>query len=86
MVKNLPASAEDIRSHGFDPWVWKIPLEEGLAVHSSILAWRIPVDRGAWRAAVHGLRQDSATDGTAHLFNHHTSTFSLVSLSFPARD
>ena len=26
------------------------PLEEGMATHSSILAWRIPVDRGAWRA------------------------------------
>ena len=27
---------------GFDPWVWKNPLEEGMATHSSILAWRIP--------------------------------------------
>ena len=25
----------------FDPWVWKIPLEKGMATHSSILAWRI---------------------------------------------
>ena len=31
------------------------PLEEGMATHSSILAWRIPTDRGAWRAAVHGV-------------------------------
>ena len=28
----------------------KDPLEEGMATHSSILAWRIPMDRGAWRA------------------------------------
>ena len=28
-------------------------LEEGMATHSSILAWRIPVDRGAWWATVH---------------------------------
>ena len=28
------------------------PLEEGMATHSSILAWRIPIDRGAWRAAI----------------------------------
>ena len=28
------------------------PLEEGIANHSSILAWRIPMDRGAWQAAV----------------------------------
>ena len=25
-----------------------------MATHSSILAWRIPGDRGAWRAAIHG--------------------------------
>ena len=27
---------------GFDPWVRKIPLEKGMATHSSILAWTIP--------------------------------------------
>ena len=30
------------KRHGFDPWMGKISLEEGLATHSSILAWRIP--------------------------------------------
>ena len=39
-----------------ETWVqslgWKDPLEEGMATHSSILAWRIPMDRGAWWAAV----------------------------------
>ena len=44
MVKNLPAMQETwVRSLG-----WEDPLEEGMATHSSILAWRIPVDRGAW--------------------------------------
>jgi len=51
MVKNLPAMLET--------WVpylhWEDPLEEGMATHSNILAWRIPVDRGTWRAAVHGV-------------------------------
>ena len=37
----------------FDPSVRKIPLEEGLATHSSILAWRIPVDTGAWGETVY---------------------------------
>ena len=32
---------------------WEDPLEEGMATHSSILAWRIPKDRGAWQATVH---------------------------------
>ena len=29
------------------------PLEEGMATHSSLLAWRILMDRGAWQATVH---------------------------------
>ena len=44
MVKNLPAMRETrIRSLG-----WEDLLEEGMATCSSILAWRIPMDRGAW--------------------------------------
>ena len=31
------------------------PLEKGMATHSSVLSWRIPMDRGAWRAAVCGV-------------------------------
>ena len=38
MVKNLP----EMQKTRFDPWVRKIPLEKGMATHSSILAWRIP--------------------------------------------
>ena len=42
-VKNLPATRETrVRSLG-----WEDPLEKGKAAHSSILAWRIPMDRGA---------------------------------------
>ena len=36
-----------------EAWVWALvwedPLEEGMATHPSILAWRIPMDRGAWQ-------------------------------------
>ena len=56
MVKNPPAMQET--------WVWSLgwddPLEEGMATHSSILAWRISMDRGAWRAAVHGVTKSQA--------------------------
>ena len=31
------------------------PLEEGMATHSSILAWGIPMDRGTWQATVYGV-------------------------------
>ena len=49
-VKNPPAMQETwVRSLG-----WEDPLEEGKATHSSILAWRTPIDRGAWWATVHG--------------------------------
>ena len=41
VVKNLPANAGDMR-HEFDPWVRKIPLEDGMAPSSSILARKIP--------------------------------------------
>ena len=51
MVKNLPAMLETwIRSLG-----WEDPLEEGMATHYNILAWKIPMDREAWRATVHGV-------------------------------
>ena len=50
-VKNPPAMLETwVRSVG-----WEDPLEEGMATHSSIFAWRIPMDRGAWWATVHGV-------------------------------
>ena len=51
MVKNPFAMQES--------WVgslgWEDPLKEGMTTHSSILAWRIPLDRGAWQATVHGV-------------------------------
>ena len=50
-MKNLPANTGDKQ-------VWspgqEDPLEEGMATHSSILAWRIPMETGAWQATVHG--------------------------------
>ena len=60
MVKNPSAV--------WETWVWSLgwedPLEEGMATHSSISAWRIPMDRGAWQAT--GLQRfghDWATEG-----------------------
>ena len=50
-VKSPPAMKETwVRSLG-----WEGPLEEGIATHSNILAWRILMDRGALRATVHGV-------------------------------
>ena len=48
MVNNLPTVQETwFRSLG-----WEDPLKDGIATHSSILAWRIPMNRGAWHATV----------------------------------
>ena len=51
LVKNTPGM--------WETWVrflgWEDPLEEGVATHSNILAWRIPMDRRAWQATVHGV-------------------------------
>ena len=48
LVKNEPAMQET--------WVpslgWEDPLEKGMATHFNLLAWRILMDRGVWRATV----------------------------------
>ena len=57
LVNNLPATWETwVQSLG-----WEDPLEEGMAAHSSILAWRIPMDRGAWLATILGGQKESDT-------------------------
>ena len=55
VVKNRLANAgEYVWSLG-----WEDPLEKEKATHSSILAWRIPMDTGAWRATVCGVSKES---------------------------
>ena len=55
VVKNPPASAGDLRDAGLIPGSGRFPGGGHLATHSSILAWRIPMDRGVWWATVHGV-------------------------------
>ena len=53
LVKHLPAMQETwVRSLG-----WEDPLEEVMATRSSILAWRIPVNRGAWWTTVQSVAE-----------------------------
>ena len=65
MIKNLPAM--------WGTWArslsWEDPLEEGKATHSCILAWRIPMDRAAWRATIRGVAESDMTErlSTAHI-------------------
>ena len=69
LVKNPPAMRETwVRSLG-----WEGPLEKGMATHSSFLAQRIPMDRGAWWDTLHGVAKSQAwlSDWAQH------STFSI---------
>ena len=75
MVKNLPALWETwVQSLG-----WEDPLEEGMATHSRILAWRIPMDRGARWVTAHGVAKSWTWLSCAQLLNGSTLHTKLVS-------
>ena len=67
MVENLPIM--------WETWVWSLgredPLEKEMATHSSILAWKNPMDRGAWWATVYGIAKSKTwlSDRHAHMNN-----------------
>ena len=65
-LKNPPAVQETqvtwVRSQGQDD-----PLEEEMATHSSILAWKILWSRGAWRATVHSIIELDTTEYSTNL-------------------
>ena len=58
-LRGFPGGAEVKASAMWETWVRSLgredPLQKGTTTHSSVLAWRIPMDRRAWRATVHGV-------------------------------
>ena len=63
-IKRLPAMQETrVQSLGRED-----PLEEEMATHCSHLAWRIPMDRGAWQATVHGVTKSRTQLGDFTFF------------------
>ena len=57
--KESTCNAENL---GSIPELGRSPQGEGMATLSSILAWRIPIDRGAWRVTVHGVTESDITE------------------------
>ena len=75
--KNLPVMQKtqetQVRSLG-----WEEPLEEGMATHSTILAWRIPWTEEPGGATVHGVAEQDTTETTAHTHTILTEGDSLI--------
>ena len=65
-VKNPPANAEDVRDMGSRSLVWEDFLEEEMATHSSILAWKIPWTEEPGGATVHGVAKSWTRLSTWH--------------------
>ena len=82
MVKNLPATQET-RVRSLD---WEVPLEKGMAIHSSILAWRIPgIEKSGGLQSVGSQRvgHNWATNTHTHTHTHtHIITTQLRHLQF----
>ena len=70
MVKNLPAMTKAPGSGR--------ALEQGVAARPGVVAWRVPVHRGAWRAAVHGV------SGSGTPERRHTSWLHFRDLISPS--
>ena len=71
LVKNLPAMWEI----WVQSLVWEDPLEEGMATHSSILAWRISMDRGALGTTVSGVTKSQI--GLSNFHFHFSFMFKI---------
>ena len=65
-VKNLPDNAEDAGDVG-SSLGWEEPLEEGMATHCSILAWRIPRTEEPGGLQSTG-SQRGTTEETVHIY------------------
>ena len=74
IVVNLPANVGNIRDQ-VQSLGREDPLEEGLETHSSIPAWRIPMDR-VWQASSQGHRVKTEATTHAHTCTEHAACFS----------
>ena len=75
-VKNMPAMQETrVWSLG-----WEDPLEKGMAIHSSILAWRIPLQRSLVGYSSWGVKESDTTEWLTHTHTHtHPNGYEVLS-------
>ena len=69
MVKNLPASAQDMRDAGLIPGSGR-PSAEGCGNLLQYSYLKNPIDRGAWWTIVHRIPKSDATEVTEHVHMH----------------
>ena len=83
MVKNISAIWET-RVPSLDQ---EDPLKKELATHSSILAWRLSMDRGAWQTRVHEVAKSRARLSNTHTHTHTHTHYreSLYDTIWPVR-
>ena len=60
------------------------PLEKGMATHSSILAWRIPKDRGAWEVTVHWATESDTAERLTKVFPNSLTPHTLEDSAPPS--
>ena len=72
-----------MRETWFQSLGWEDPLEEGMATHSSLLAWRIPTSSRAWQRAVHGVAKDTTERLSTEHHHHANSSFGTFHPSPP---
>ena len=67
----------------WETWVQSLvgedSLEEDMATHSSVLAWRIPMDRGAWQATAHGVtKSQTQLSDLAHIHKKRNTIILVI--------
>ena len=79
---------QETQEPGVNSLGWEDPLEKEMATRSSILAWGIPMDRGAWQAAYspQGCKESDMTEHThAGFFQSECQPWLRSCLTWPVR-
>ena len=82
MVKNLPA----MQVSWVQSLVWEDSLQKGMATYYTILAWIMPMNRGAWQAAVHEFTESDTAEQQSTAQHDDTGKPIIVSIVYMKRE